>query len=365
MFKRLLMIAIVLAATAWAIQSLQEKRQSEIEALSSRTMPPVAVMALDVEADFWRQTLFAVGSLVAENGVEVVAALPGSIIDIDFESGQLARRGDVLAKMDVGISIAELEGLKATRELRGLQFKRAEKLFHEKQVSQSDFEAARAALDEARAAVGAKQAFIERKRIYAPFDGVLGIRKVNLGDYLEPGDPVVSLHALSPIHVDYALPEQNLGRLSLGQRVEVTVPAYPDEVFVGSISAFDSEIDPRTRNIRIRATLENAERRLRPGMFAEVSTIETEARPVLCLPQTAVTYSPYGSTVFVVVDQDGTTTVEKRTIETGEIRAGLVEIVKGLELGQRVVAVGQNKMRSGMQVKVIETAEPLAETVSR
>lgn len=355
MVLRIVLIAVVLGLTGAAVHYIQQRKAAEIAAMGSRSPAAAAVSVATVETEGWRQSLFAVGTLVADQGIDVTAPLPGTVVEIMFESGQAVRRGQALLGMDVGIQLAELEGLQATLDLRKSQYARAQKLRNDKQISQSDYDAARAARDEAEAALKARQAFIARKTVYAPFDGVLGIRGIDLGTYLEPGDPIVQLQALAPIHVDYAVPEQYLSRLSVGQTVEIAVPAYPGEKFSGRITAFEPGIDPATRSLRTRATLPNADHRLRPGMFAEVWSVEAEAKAVLALPETAVTYSPYGNTVFVVVSSGDATTVERRQVQTGEIRNGRVEIVAGLERGDRVVAVGQNKLRNGMAVEVVET----------
>lgn len=358
MIVRFLLMLLVLGALGGGMWMLLERKQAELEAMSSQAMPPAAVAVAEVTRASWRQTLFAVGSVAAEQGIDVTAPLPGTVVDIHFESGQQVKRHQVLVSLDIGVDMAQLEGLEATLELRELQLARAQRLIKENQISQSDFDAAQAARDEAAAQLEAKKQYIARKRVYAPFEGTLGIRMIDLGDHLEPGDPVVPLQMLDPIHVDYALPEHLLSRLERGQRVEIEVPAYPGERFHGEITAFDPGIDPNTRNVRIRATLPNPDRRLRPGMFAEVWTIEAEQREVLSLPETAITYSPYGNTAFVVVEEGGATVVQRRQVQTGEVRDGRVEIVGGLDAGDRVVSVGQNKLRNGMPVVVTEHEEP-------
>lgn len=364
MLVRAFLMLVVVGVIGGAVYMLQEKKAAELAAMSERAFPPAAVTVAEVAHETWRQTLFAVGSMAAEQGIDVVAPLPGSVIELKFESGQLVKRGQPLLAMDVGIQLAELEGLKAALELAEVQFERATRLRKEKQISQSDYDAAQSTLNEARAAVEAKRAYIVRKTVYAPFDGVLGIRMIGLGTYLEPGDPIVPLTMLDPIHVDYALPEHLLSRLSVGQMVEVSVPAWPGEKFAGRITAFDPDIDRATRNVKIRATLPNPDHRLRPGMFAEVWTIDARAREVLTLPQTAVTYSPYGDTVFVVIEQDGKVMVERRQVQTGEVREGRVEVTAGAVSGDRVVAVGQNKLRNGMPVNVVPEETPVASAAS-
>jgi len=353
---RLFLILIVLGTIGGALYALKEQKMAALEAIKQQTPAPAAVAVAAVKRADWRQTLFAVGSLAADQGVEVTAPIAGSVTGILFESGQQVRRLQPLVMMDVGIQEAELAGLRAQLALREVQYERAQRLLAQRQMSQSDYDAARAARDQAGAEVEAKQAYIVRKTVYAPFDGTLGIRQIDLGDFVEPGDPIVLLQMLDPIHVDYAVPEQHLSRVALGQAVEVTVPAYPDERFSGRVTAFDPGIDPATRSLRIRATLANPAQRLRPGMFAQVWTVESQNRSVLALPETSVTYSPYGNTVFVVSAGEAGSVVERRQVQTGEVRAGEIEITSGLNEGEQVVTVGQNKLRNGMQVIVTETA---------
>ena len=354
MFKRIVLIVIVIALVGGGTYALRMHKMSQMAAMSAQVFPPAAVTVAAVQSETWRQTLFAVGTIAAEQGIEVTAPLPGTVVDITFESGEQVKRGDVLVKMDIGVDMAQLDGLIAAVELRELQFERAKKLLGDRQISQSDYDAARAARDEAEAEMKAKKAIIARKQVYAPFAGMLGIRMIDLGEYLEPGDPVVPLQMLDPVHVDYALPEHFLSRLSIGQAIEIKVSAYPGEQFLGRITAFDPGIDPNTRNVRIRATIANPDHRLRPGMFAEVWTVEPERKEVLSLPETAVTYSPFGNTVYIVVEKDGAAVVNRQQIHTGEVRNGRVELTSGLALGDRVVAVGQNKLRNGMPVQVVE-----------
>lgn len=356
MILRFVLIVAVVALVGGGVHLLQQRKAAEISAMSEQKFPPASVTIAEARQENWRQTLFAVGTTEAEQGIDVVAPLPGSVVDIKFESGQQVRRGQPLIAQDVGVHMAELDGLEATVELRTVQFERAKTLLKERQISQSDYDGARAALDEAKAAREAKHAFIVRKTVYAPFDGTLGIRMIDLGTYLEAGDSIVPLQMLDPIHVDYALPEQFLSRLSVGQSVEIMVPAYPGEKFTGTITAFDPGIDPATRNVRIRATFDNGDRRLRPGMFAEVWTIESSDKVVVTLPETAVTYSPFGNSVFVVIESAGENVVERRQVETGETRDGKVEVVSGLRPGDRIVGAGHNKLRNGMPV--IEVDDP-------
>ena len=222
-------------------------------------------------------------------------------------------------------------------------------------ISKSDLDDSAALLKEAEAAVKAKSAFIARKTVYAPFDGILGIRMIDLGSYLNPGDPIVPLYMKDPIHVDYSLPEKFISRIFVGQEVKVNISAYPERIFSGELTAYDPVIDARTRNINIRATIKNSDGLLKPGMFAEVSTVDADKKNVIILPSTAVTYSPYGNTLFVIGGDSQELTVQKEQVKIGETIGEYVEIIDGISINDRVVAVGQNKLRNGVRVSISRT----------
>jgi membrane fusion protein (multidrug efflux system) len=284
--------------------------------------------------------------------VFVTTEVPGQVEKILFESGQRVAEGDVILQLDDSVDQADLEGLIAQLNLARLQFERARKLVKERSVSQSEYDQSRAQLDSAEATVASKRAVIAKKKIRAPFGGQLGIREVDVGEYLSPGARIVPLQALDPVHVDYTLPERHFDELVAGQTVRVEVQAYPERVFQGSISAINPGIDPGTRSVRLRATLDNPEQLLRPGMFAEVRTVLPARDDILTLPRTAVTYNPYGESVFVIVAQGDQQVVQNRRIKTGEVREGRVEIVDGLQAGELVVSAGQVKLRNGQPVTI-------------
>jgi membrane fusion protein (multidrug efflux system) len=225
-------------------------------------------------------------------------------------------------------------------------------LLKDRSVSQSEYDQTRAQLDIAEAAVAAERAAIAKKKIRAPFAGQLGISDINLGEYLSPGAGIVSLQTLDPVYVDYTLPERHFEQIGVGQKILVNVQAFPGRIFEGRISAINPGIDPGTRSARLRATLANPEQLLRHGMFAEVRTVLPARDDILTLPRTAVTYNPYGESVFVILEKDGNRVVERRSIRTGEVRDGRVEIVSGLEPGEQVVSAGQVKLRNGQAVIV-------------
>jgi membrane fusion protein (multidrug efflux system) len=329
--------------------------QGQQAALLATMPPPATVAAAEVQVESWQPHLQAVGSLVANQGILVTTEVAGKVSEIRFESGQQVEVGTLLLQLDDSIDRAELEGIVAERRLAEMQFKRREELVEKKTISRSDYDEARLRLDNAAAQLATKQAQIAKKRITAPFSGLLGIRQVDLGEYLQPGAAIVPLQQLDPLFVDYALPERHLDQVSVGQAVEIEVQAFPGEVFTGRISALNPGIDPGTRSLRIRATLENPQSRLRPGMFAQVRTVLPQRSGVLTLPRTAITYNPYGDSVFVILEGETGAMVQRRQVETGGVRDGRVEIVAGLEAGARVVIAGQVKLRNDQSVVVDNT----------
>ena len=256
--------------------------------------------------------------------------------------------------------LQQLQGLLAERTLARLKFERTAKLIKDKSVSKSDYDEARATLDNAEAQVAAQQALLDKKRIRAPFDGRLGIRRVDLGEYLSPGAPIVPLESLDPIYADFTLPERELARISKGQGIEVHVQAWPGQRFDGEIVAIDPGIQVGSRSFRVRAQLANPKELLRPGMFADVQVRLTQKEDVLTIPDTAISYAPYGDSVFVIEGKDGQTTVSRRQIETGKSRAGRVAVVSGLEAGEQVVSAGHNKLRNGQRVAIDSRPAPAA-----
>jgi membrane fusion protein, multidrug efflux system len=320
--------------------------------------PPPVVAATTVQRGEWQSNLSAVGSLVAVAGIDVSSEVAGKIKSLHFESGQPVKKGQLLVELDISTDVAELKGLEAASQLERVKFARSQQLIARSFISKSDYDLNKATLDEARAVVAAKKSAIEKKRIVAPFTGQLGIRKINLGQYLAPGDAIVPLQQLQPIYADFTLPEQHLGNLKTNQSLTLAVQAYPGRMFDGRITAINLGIDENTRSIKIRATLGNEEQLLRPGMFADVSVLLNESKIVLTVPDTAITYNPYGNSVFAIESGKQGTTVQIRQIITGETREGRVEIIKGLSENDRVVSAGQVKLRNGMAVSLDQQPAP-------
>ena len=310
---------------------------------SMKPPPPAVVAATTVQTETWGAYLTAVGSLTAVAAIEVSSEVPGKVKYLHFDSDQTVQRGQLLVELDATTDLAELAGLQADQKLAQVKFYRSQQLIGRNFISKSDFDLNKATLEQANAVVATKKAVIDKKRISAPFSGRLGIRKINIGQFLAAGDSFVALQKLQPIYADFSLPESNLASVKINQAVSLTVPAYLDRVFTGRISAINSGIDKATRSIIIRATLDNPEQLLRPGMFVDVQLSLDTNKSILTVPDTAITYNPYGDSVFVIEEGKQGLTVKLKQIKVGEIRTGRVEVISGLVSNERVVSAGQVK----------------------
>ncbi len=352
MTKRLILVILLLLVIFGGIFGWKYYSGMKMAEMMSQPPPPAVVASAEVSVESWQPYLHAVGSVKPTQGIFVTTEVAGLVHEILAESGQVVKTGDLLLRLDDSVDKADMDGLVAQRTLAKLQFERARKLLRDKSISQSDYDASRASLDSAEAAVAAKRALIDKKSIHAPFDGQLGIADINLGQYLSPGDAIAPLQSLDPVYVDYSLPERHLPQVHVGQAVTVDVQAWTDRHFEGSITAINPGVDTGTRTLRLRATLDNPEHLLRPGMFAEVRTVLPLRNNILTLPRTAVTYNPYGETVFVIRKSDAGLSVQNRPVKTGEVREGRVEIIEGLKAGDLVVSAGHNKLRNGQPVTI-------------
>ena len=362
MIKRMIIVLLMLAVLFGGIFGWKYLQMQKMAEQAGQPQPPATIAAAVVEAAQWQPRLKAVGSLTASQGIDLATEVAGVVESLGFESGASVEAGQALLQLDASVDRAVLEGLIAQRKLAELQFERNQRLRRENSVSQAELDAARASLDEATAAVSAQRARLDKMSLRAPFGGRLGIRQVDIGQYLNPGDPVVTLQSLDPLYADFSLPERHLARLEPGQKVTLSVQAFPDATFEGVISALNSRIEQNSRQLRVRATLPNPDRRLRPGMFAEVEVWLPDVEQVLTLPRQAVVYNPYGSTVFLIQEQDdGKLVVQRRQVQTGEVRDGRISITRGLEAGDRVVSAGQVKLRNGQAVSIDNSAEMTGE----
>lgn len=328
-------------------------------------MPPQAVATAVAKSELWNPLLPAVGSLVSEQGVTLAPEVSGVLTRIAFESGAKVEAGAVLAQLDVSVEEAQLKAAEARAELARLNAARVRQLRTSDTLAQADWDAADAQLKQARADVEALQALIARKTIRAPFAGRLGIRQANLGQFLNNGNPIVTLESLDPIHVDFTLPQQRVADLATGQVVRVTADAAPGKVFAGKITALDSRVDPATRNVRIRATLTNEGEVLRTGMFAKVEVVLPADTPLVIVPVTAINYSTSGNTVFIVEPGSGPAgsprTVRQEVVRLGAQRGDFVAIVSGVKAGDEIVTDGAFKLRNGGAVIVNNALAPKPE----
>lgn len=359
--------------------------------------PPVTVTAAEARMETWNDTVEAVGTLVAVNGADVTTEVGGVVSAIRFESGQEVKAGDVLLQLNTSTEAATLRSLEASLKLAQTQRTRWRELYEGgRLVAKSELDERESEAERMEADVNAQRALIAKKTIRAPFTGRLGIRQVNLGQYLSPGDPIVSLQSLDPIYLNFTLPEQRLNSVQAGQAVTATVDALPGETFTGTITAIEPEVDASTRNFTLQATVENPEQQLRPGTFARVQLDLGTAQERIVIPQTAISFNPYGNSVWVITeaqaqsgqaapagpdggapeggvqrDENGAPVrsepaqpqlvVKQRFVKTGTTRGDMVAIHEGLVTGERVVSSGLLKLRPDAVVIIDNTVQPASD----
>jgi membrane fusion protein (multidrug efflux system) len=363
MTKRMIFMLAGMAVFVGAVGTAKFLQiRAAIAQASSFQPPPEAVTTTVARRDEWPATLAAIGTVAAVHGVTVSADLPGIVERIAIDSGRTVREGEVLVQLDTRQEQAQLTAAEAQRDLARLNLDRTRGLADEGIVSRAEYDRAAAEHKQAEARVGEIRATIERKRIRAPFSGVLGIRQVNLGQYLTAGEAVVPLQSLHPIYVNFALPQQEVGHLQPGGEVRVTAEGIGGAL-AGRITALDSIVDEATRNVQVQATLANPEGRLRPGMFVEVQITVGADRSVVALPASAINYAPYGDSVFVVGDVEGPNGlkyrgVRQQFVKVGSARGDQVAVVSGVSAGEEVVTSGVFKLRNGAAVRVNNEVQP-------
>src|SRR5205823_7345333 len=297
--RMILMLGVVLLL----VGGLGFVKYRQIQAASqggSFQPPPTAVTTIVAQREMWPSTLNIIGTTAAIQGVTVGADLPGTVAKINFESGKSVHAGDVLVELDTRQERAQLAAAEADRDLARITYGRQQQLVNQGVVARTEYDNAEAQQKSTDAKVGEIRATIERKTVHAPFSGILGIRQVNLGQYLAAGQAIVSLQAINPIYVNFGIPQQEAPRLQVGRTLRVTSDDLPGIQFNGRVTALDSVVDQTTRNIQIQATLANPQGRLRPGMFVQVEVGVGANRDVISLPASAISYAPYGDSVYVV-----------------------------------------------------------------
>lgn len=321
--------------------------------------PSESVAARPVELRSMERTITALGTVQPFQGVRVAADLPGIVREIHFESGQFVSMGDVLVKLDTSVEEAELASAQAQARLAKIDRDRVRELFRKDAVAKAELDAAEAFYDQSVARVGAIEATIARKTVHAPFDGQLGIREVQSGQFLNSGQTVVSLQNLNTVYVEFTLPQQRLEQLVKGMNVRTLSNASPDRVFEGALTAIQPDVDPRTRNVRLQATFSNGDGALRPGMFVRVELVRPGDEQVLLIPGTAILYAPFGDSVFVIGErEDGAKIVRQRFVRRGSDRGDFVVITDGLEEGELVVTDGAFKLRNNLRVIINNDKAP-------
>lgn len=364
MAKRMIVMLVLMAVVIAGLGFVKIRQfQAMAEQFAAMQPPPDAVTTIVAHQEEWPATLSAIGTVAAVQGVTVSADLPGVVDRIEFDSGRTVQRGDILVHLDTRQEQAQLAAAEAQLELSRLTYERMKGLVAQDAVSRAEFDTAAAAHKQAEARIREIRATMERKTIRAPFGGVLGIREVNLGQYLSGGDAIVPLQSLNPIYVNFGIPQQDAGQMRLGRTVRIAADDAGTTQFTGRISALDSVVDPTTRNVQVQATLSNPGARLRPGMFVQTQVTLGDSQRVIALPGSAISYAPYGDSVFVVADmkdQSGKTYrgVRQQVVKLGGARGDQIAVLSGINPGDEVVTSGVFKLRNGAPVQINNTVQP-------
>jgi membrane fusion protein (multidrug efflux system) len=360
-------MALVLGVVVVLLSALGFVKYRQVEtavhASSNFQPPPEAVTSIVAIKEHWPATASVIGTMEAVQGVEVSADLPGTVAKINFESGQYVHKGDVLVELDTRQERSQLAAQEAQRDLAQANYGRMQELVKQGVISRMDYDRATADHKQTQANVEETRATIERKTIRAPFSGVLGIRKVNLGQYLAAGAPIVPLQSLNPIYVDFGVPQQDGTKVRVGGTLRVMTEDLAGRTFTGRVSALDSVVDQTTRNLQVQATLANPDGKLKPGMFVNVEFGVGASRDVVTLPASAISYAPYGDSVFVIADLkdpkgQSYRGVRQQFVKIDGTRGDQVAIVSGVNPGDEVVTSGVFKLRTGAAVTVNNKVQP-------
>ncbi len=365
MIKRFI-IALTGFVTVVAVLGVVKASQIQEMAGNQPQMPLTAVTTSTAERAEWNPTINAIGSLAPVQGVTISAELEGAVTEIAVENGAQVQAGDLLIRLDTTVEVAQLKAAQARADLAKLQADRAAKLAAQQTISDSENDAAAATYAQALADVSAIQASIDKKTIRAPFEGRVGIRQINLGEFVSRGMPLIPLQRMDTVFVNFYVPQRHLPRLAAGQTVAVSTDAYPDETFAATITAINPVVDQSTRNVWIQATIPNPDEKLRAGMFARVAVTLPEVQHVVVVPATSVAYASYGNSVYVVEESEGpggTTMLvaNQRPIVLGPKRGDLVAVTEGLAGDEIVVTSGVFKLRNGLPVQINNSVMPSQE----
>jgi membrane fusion protein (multidrug efflux system) len=359
---------IAFVGFAVVVAALVAVKASQIRTLSavSHVPPPTAVTTVQAETEVWRPVIRAIGTLAPVEGVMLSVDASGTVVKIAADNGSAVKAGDLLVELDTTVEVAQLAAAQSRAALAKISLDRAKELSDRNAMSKSDYDAADATHQQAVADVAAIQALIDKKTVRAPFDGRVGLRLVNLGQFVAQGAALLPLQKLDPIYVNFNVPQNQLAALTQGQKADITVDAYPDQIFSATITAINSEVDASTRNISAQATLANPQELLRAGMFARVELELPSSGPAIVVPATAIAYASYGNSVFIVeqmkdpVDHHEYLGVRQQFVQLGATRGDLIAITDGVKPGEQVVTAGVFKLRNGAPVSVNNDAQPSA-----
>ncbi len=332
--------------------------------MGARQMPPMTVSAMQVQEDTWQFRLQATGSLTTYNGIYVTPEIPGMVKEIIFAAGAEVNKGDPLVELNADTEKAQLAALEAQAELAKVTYERDLKQFNVKAVSKAALDTDEADLKNKKAQVAQQATIVEKKHIRAPFKGRLGIALVNVGQYLNPGDKIVSLQDLEHIYVNFHLPQQDLQHIAINQEVSLTVDGVKEAVYKGKITTINPDVDPATRNVEVQALMPNPKEQLLPGMYGLVEVNVGKPREFLTLPQAAVSYNPYGDIIYVLTEKEKDAndqtlyTANQKFVTLGETRGDQIQVLKGIEKGDLVVTSGQLKLKNGSVVIINNAVSP-------
>lgn len=369
LFLRFFAVFLIIAAIVAALGYTKYGQIQTMIAQGSIPPPPISVTVAKASAEQWRKRIKAIGTLVASQGVDVSSEVGGIVRTINFESGQTVKAGTLLVQLDNQTEVASLNSAQAKYESDNSQYQRLLKLKNQSFVTTNDLDTQAGLVDVAESQIGVARAALAKKSITAPFSGKLGIRQVDLGEYLAPGTPIVSLQAVDSLLLDFTLPESNFKDLAVGQTIDFKVRSYPDRVFKARIIAWNPKLDASTRNVSVQAAVDNQGGRLAPGMFAEMDVTSNRKISVLGLPETAIFYNIYGEAVYVLEADESSADSEKpvyrlaaRQVKVAYRDNGRVGILTGVNEGELVVTAGQLKLYPSLQVSIVDDVEESAES---
>lgn len=362
MFKKILIIVIsIIALGALFSYKLYEDKLAS-EKMANFQPPPVKVTATTATAKQWSKSISSIGSLEAKQGINVTPQVPGTVATIDFQSGQTVQKGQALLSLDTSVLQAQIENATAAMNMKNATFKRNTMLFKTNAVSDSAVDLSRSEYNQAVATVKQLKATLAQMTIYAPFAGKLGLRDVNLGQYLTAGQVITNLQSIDPILVNFSIDSQDINKVKPGMPIQIKVDSYQDKTFTGQVIAVNAQLSVDTRSLIVRGQIPNSDGLLVPGMFVQVSVIMPTSQQTIVVPQNAITYTLYGNSVFVITkktDAQGkvSMTVKQQTVTVGDRKGSDIAIVKGLQANQMIVTSGQLKLQNGSSVTLVDDSK--------